>query len=318
MSESPNPVALRRYLPDPTRLWICGSPVSWPGREGFWTHLAERRLGGPRSGSAPPGEVPSIDSGAMHDLVYLPPVDAERQEALGALVRDLEGSAVRVVTQRAPGASEARDHEVLDLLEWLLVEGAASLADIETSQTVAVWPLIPGLTDAAEAWEVGLAALAAAGLETVVPLALDLDPADCRRLADFTDEVGYQALFHGARPDDRAFARAAFQHGLTAFARRPDIGGSERDRFSRRVAAELAHAAELWLRLGRPEAAGQELLRASRWTDRSKYDLRALAREGNLEVVPWLDAQSRGVVGELAAGGVSSLSRDLEEEYLES
>lgn len=317
MSESCKPVALRRYLPDPTRLWICTSPATWPGGEGLWVHLAERRLGGSRPGGGPPGEVPRIDPASIHDLLYLAPVDHGRQKALDALIRDLERACVAVVVQRRPGEPDARETDVLDLLDLLLVEGVKSLEDIETTQRTAVWPLIAGLTDNPDDWQAGLAALAAAGLETVVPLTLDLDPVDCRRLANFTDEAGYQALFHGAKPDDREFARAAALHGLAAFPQRPDVPGSERDRFSRRVAAELAHAAELWLRLGRAEAAGQELLRASRWTDRSKHDLRALAREGNLEVVPWLDAQSRGVVGDLAAGRRSSLSRELEAEYLD-
>jgi hypothetical protein len=316
VSESPKPVALRRYLPDPTRLWICGCPLSWPGAEGLWSHLAERRLGSPRIAGLPSGEVPRIDSASTHDLLYLPPVDPARQGAFDDLVQELERASVSVLTQRRPGAAVARQTDVLDLLESLLIDGPESLRGIETNQTTAVWPLIAGLTDDPDDWQTGLTALAAAGLSTVVPLALDLDPGDSRRLADFTDEGGYQALFHGARPDDRAFARAAARHGLAAFPRRPDVAGNERDRFSRCVAAELAHAAELWLRLGRAEAAGQELLRASRWTDRSKHDLRALAREGNLEVVPWLDAQSRGVVADLAAGRSSSLCRELEEEYL--
>jgi len=311
VSGEPRPTALRRYLPDPARLWICCCPRSWPGAGGLWCHLAERRLGAAR-----PGGVPRIDPRAVDDLVYLPPVDEEHRAARDEVARELERASVPLLTQRRPGEAGGREEDVLDLLETLLVAGGRRLGELETTLRAAVWPLIPGLTDDPDEWEVGLAALARAGLETVLPLPLALEPADCRRLAEFTDEAGYQALFHGRRPDGRAFARAAARRGLGAFPRRPELAGSPRARFSRRAAAELAHVAELWLGLGRSEAAGQELLRASRWLDRSPHDLEALAREGNLDVLPWLGGESRRVVEDLAAGRPASLRRELEEEYL--
>ena len=43
-----------------------------------------------------------------------------------------------------------------------------------------------------------------------------------------------------------------------------------------------------------------------------------LAREGNLGVVSWLDADSRGVIEEIAAQEISTLWAELRCEYLES
>jgi len=86
--------------------------------------------------------------------------------------------------------------------------------------------------------------------------------------------------------------------------------------FCRLAATELAQTAELWLRLGRSEAAGEDLLRAARWVERSARDLRALVREGNLEVLPWLDSRSRGVVEDLVAERTPRLRTELAVEYL--
>jgi hypothetical protein len=147
---------------------------------------------------------------------------------------------------------------------------------------------------------------------------LELGPAERRRLAEFADEDAYQALFHGAPPDERAFAQLAWQQGLRTMSSRPEAAGGPRSQFNRKAAGELTQTAELWLRLGRPESAGQELLRAARWIERSAQDLRALVREGNLEVLPWLDPNSRQVVEDLAAGRVAKLREELEAEYLGS
>jgi hypothetical protein len=220
--------------------------------------------------------------------------------------------------QGRPGAGHGhgRDGEVLDPLEVLVSQGVSGLADLETGYQVAVWPLIAGVTDDPEDWRLGVDRLVAAGVTALVPFALDLAPSERRRLAEWTDEDGYQALFHGSRPDERELARMASRAGLEVLARRPLIPGSARRAFCRRVATELAQAAELWSRLGRAEASGQDLLRAARWVERSPRDLRALVREGNLGVLPWLDSRSRAVVEDLAAERAPRLRVELEAEYL--
>ena len=73
---------------------------------------------------------------------------------------------------------------------------------------------------------------------------------------------------------------------------------------NRRIGGALALAAEIWLRLGRPIETGQALYRDARWVDRSTYDLEALAREGNLGVLP-LDPLSREIVAEYEEAGES-------------
>ena len=61
--------------------------------------------------------------------------------------------------------------------------------------------------------------------------------------------------------------------------------------------------------------AGQALYKDARWIDRSPYDLEALAREGNLGVLP-LDATSREIVAECAESGESEHLDRLLADYL--
>jgi hypothetical protein len=217
----------------------------------------------------------------------------------------------------------------------------------------AVWPLIPGLGDRPDGWRRGCERLAAAGYATVQPLALGLDPADRRRLAERAPESAYHDLFHRLPPAERDFSRVAAGFGLAPFLRRPvterwpgarpdappaaepppgsPVGSAAGSitpaaaAFSnRRLAGLLALAGELWLRVGRPEAQGQALFRAARWADDTGYDLAALAREGNLGVVAALDHTSRELIGaalEAAAAtdepGDPPLVTELLGEYLE-
>ena len=85
---------------------------------------------------------------------------------------------------------------------------------------------------------------------------------------------------------------------------------------TRLLAEELALIGELWFRLGRSESRGQGFYRAARWVDREAHDLTALAREGNLGVVSWLDIESRDLIQEIVANGSASLLAELREEYL--
>jgi hypothetical protein len=171
------------------------------------------------------------------------------------------------------------------------------------------------LTDDPDLWESGCRDLAAAGVRCVQALTLSLKPSDRRRLAEQWDgEETFAALFHGPEPAERDFARAAHRHGLEPFLSRPLPSRSiPAAASSRWLSGVLALAGELWLRLGHPGEQGQAFYRASRWIDRSPYDLEALAREGNLAVLP-LDAVSREIVAEcVATGGSERLARLLAE-----
>lgn len=297
------------YRPEPSRWWIRHVPSAWPAPPGLWTHLAERALGGARRDVAA-----ELDVAAVSDLVYLPPAAAEYDDAIGAVADQLGAASIPVVRQCGPAGSGSPDL-VLDPLTALLHEGARALEGLVTDCESAVWPLIPGLTASPASWETGLDCLAAAGVRTVVPQTIALGPAERRALAEFTDDEGYQALFHGGPPDEREFARAAAARDLRTTPERPSTGATPRAEFRRRAASELTVVADLWLRLERAEAAGQDLLRAARWAEKFEPDLRAIAREGNLEVLPWLDQNGRAVVSDLAADRPSALREALENEY---
>jgi hypothetical protein len=176
--------------------------------------------------------------------------------------------------------------------------------------------------------EEGCRRLAAAGFGTVHGIAPSLPPAQRRQLyeriappdtemneGEGGDDDLFQALFHGPGADPRAFARAAHRHGLSPFLPRPLprpplAGGPERE-----AAGLLALAGELSFRLGQP-GRGQAYLRAARWVDRTAYDLRPLAREGNLPVLHWLGAESRAIVEEWAETGESATVGALLAAYL--
>jgi hypothetical protein len=189
---------------------------------------------------------------------------------------------------------------VIDLLQLLLERDLGGLRRLPAGAT-AVWPLLPGLTDDPALWELGCRDLAAAGVRCVQGLALTLDPADRRQLAERWggEEGTFDALFHREPRSERELARAAHRHGLAPFVARPLPRPPVLGAANRRIGGALALAAELWLRLGRPVETGQALYRDARWADRTPYDLEALAREGNLGVLP-LDPLSREIVDEVA------------------
>lgn len=294
-------VRARRLRPEPARFWLARAPTAWSFDAVPWTDLAAARVGRPidpsRVGPWPPAEV--------DDLTYLPPGAVLPQRTSdGCLLQLLPGEPV-------PSGSA---WVVWDLLAPLLAR------DLDTFETLgggsAVWPLLPGLTTASELWDEALPRLAAGGVRHVQPLVLETDPTDKRRLAELGDDGVFAALFHGAAPSERAFSRRAARWGLRPFARRPAVPGTARRRGNRRLAGELLLAGELWLRCGRGEAEGHALLRAGRWIEGTDHDVAALAREGNLEVVPWLDASSRRAVAEAAETGASALVARLEAEYV--
>jgi hypothetical protein len=123
-------------------------------------------------------------------------------------------------------------------------------------------------------------------------------------------------LFHGKAASERRFAAVAARHGLEVFHRRAAREGDRRER-NLTLAELLALAGELWLRLGRGEVAGQELFRASRWVEDAAIDVRALAAEGNLEIVEALRATGpASIVREWARAGESPTVESWLAEYV--
>lgn len=197
------------------------------------------------------------------------------------------------------------------------VPAALDALDLLPPGAAALWPLVAGLTDAPDLLAAGLDRLAAAGVAVVQPFVPRLDPAGRRRLAEAAGGDAFDRLFHGSDADERAFARAAAARGLGFLLPRPlprpPLGGAA----NRRLAAALAVAGELWLRLGRTPSQGQAFFRAARWADETGYDLPALAREGHLGVVEAVDAASRALIEEAAAtGGEPALVAELTRAYL--
>jgi hypothetical protein len=278
--------------------------------------------------------------GPFDDLLYLPPVAPPFAAARDEIARAhaAEGTPVLVQVLAGEEGPEPERAEgvvvVHDLLEPLLAGGGVvEQKGFEPGVApgpgdVALWPLIPGLTDGADLVEEGCRRLAAAGFGTVHGVAPSLPPAQRRQLyeriappdtemneGEGGDDDLFQALFHGPGADPRAFARAAHRHGLSPFLPRPLprpplAGGPERE-----AAGLLALAGELSFRLGQP-GRGQAYLRAARWVDRTAYDLRSLAREGNLPVLHWLGAESRAIVEEWAETGESATVGALLAAYL--
>jgi hypothetical protein len=269
----------------------------------------------------------------LGDVLYLPPVprhlaawrDRLAAEHLAAgtplLVQLLPGDDLALSVTAGPPVAVA-----LDLTAVLLGRDLDRLSTV-AGWALAVWPLLPGLTDDPALWEKGCRKLATAGVRRVQALAPTLTPADRRRLATGAPEKVFDALFHSAgSPEgktgregwapERDFARVAHRHGLEPFLPRPLARAPARGAGNRASAAALCLAAELWLRLGRPVEAAQALYRAARWVDATAYDVEALSREGNLGVVAALDERSRRLIREQGESGEPALLRELMAEYL--
>jgi hypothetical protein len=245
----------------------------------------------------------------VDDVLYLPPVPEAHRHWRDELVRRARRGGVRPLAQVHPGepAPDAGAVVVVDLLPVLLAGRLDGLERVPHGAAVA-WPLVPGLGDDEGLWREACAILAGAGATCVQGITLELEPAQRRLLTEsLVVESGsgggilFDALFHGAEtggPDERerTLARVARQAGLEPFLVRPASSIRDRRSRNRELAGLLATAGELWLRLGRSPTGGQALFRAARGVDAAAVDVLALAREGNLGVLDFLDARSREVV----------------------
>jgi len=287
--------------PDPPHFWIRLAPSSWPGVGEFWVDLVRGGLGAaPRVSTKIPNR---WEAEPPDDVVYLPPVPVELESRRRDLASSLSDFGTPVLVQQQVGAVPASHPEsvVFDPLEVILAGKLDSMAGVPAGAKV-VWPLIAGLTDGRGQWTEGLEVLASAGVRYVQPLALDLEPADKRRLVERAGGESFHALFHGGLPSERLFSNLAADHGFRPFLPRPlPPEGTRRE--NRRLAEQLASAGEIWLRVGRSESGGQGLYRSARWVDRENHDLSALCREGNLGVFTWLDPLSSQVITDFVNTG---------------
>ncbi len=310
---------LARHHPEPARFWIAFAPRAWPAAGAPWTDLGAALLrslrAGPGTGKAV--ELPHLDATDLDDLLYVPPVAAELTAARDRWATSLIESGTPVLIQLEPGdATQAPAALIVyDLLRSLLAGDLEPLSALPAGSNAA-WPLIPGVTDAPELWQRGCAALARSGVACVQPSVVELTSDQRRWLAESGGDDVFEALFHGPPPAERDFARCAAGHGLQVVMPPPAAAGNARQVRNRRLAADLALAGDLWLRLDRSVAAGQALLLAARRAGDTRRDLAGLAREGNLGVLDWLDGRGVELVAEVTAVGRSSLLASLLEEYL--
>lgn len=310
-------------LPEPGRCWIRYVPRAWDVPDRPWVDLAAGAVGAWERGAAPRSpELPAGDEARADDVFYLPPVTARRAPARDRLASRLLVAGTPVVVQLFPGEETSIPAVqgaafVYDLLACLVDRELGELRRLRAG-SCAVWPLIAGLTDDPALWDLGCRDLVESGAAQALGLAVSLSPRDRRRLAERRgeEESTFDALFHRPAPAERDFALAAARHGLAPFLPRPLPRPPLHGAGNRRLAGEVASIGDLWLRLGRPTESGHAFYRDARWIDATGYDVEALAREGNLGVLP-LDVASRAVLVELVGTGRSSLLAELRDEYVD-
>lgn len=311
------------FLPEPERLWIRYAPRTWaagPPAGVRWLDLARGVLGaGGSSGSEGPSAGLELPPGPFDDVLHLPPVPPDRAPERDRVAAEVAARGTPVLVQLLPGDPVPTAEGILavyDLLEILLTGRTGELRRLPAGSAV-VWPLVPGLTDGPELRDEGLRRLVEAGVAVAQGVAPALPPAERRLLLEAAGAVGddaFDALFHGPGADLRSFARAAHRHGLRPFLPRPLPRPPLAGVAEREASGLLALAGELHLRLG-DETQGQACFRAARFLDRTRFDLRALAREGNLPILHWLDEEGQGIVEEWAADGRSATVEALIESY---
>jgi hypothetical protein len=309
----------RAIEPSPFRAWIRWAPRAWPAPSRPWLDLTGPRLGWPEDlpgralrlvTTAPPPEAP--------ELVYLPPVEgaaeAERDELLATLVDDGHVAVVQLFAGQAERPGLAGFH-LLDSTPLLLGEGLGlppppfAPERAEATDLVVLLPLLPGFE--LDALDPVLDQAAKLAPVAVLPVTPELGPADRRRLVDRLGEERFDAVFHGEPPAETAVASRAARLGLRTLPARPLVTAlPPRAARNREIAAALAEAGELWLRLGRSEGEGVALLAAARRVEPMARDVSALALEGHLGLLDFLSATARRVVTE-AAEGEEGLLADL-------
>ena len=302
--------------PDPSHLWIRYRPRRWPSASGLWVDLASGRLNSlraPRS-SLFPDSVPEV---SLDDLLYLPPTTPEARSKRDRLIETLGDRGIPILVQlREEQAPVGVETVVCDILESVLDRDLDRLRELPNRSAV-VWPLIAGYSDSEDLWRSAIDLFVAAGVECVQGIVLDLDAADRRRIVDRAGDWGFDALFRGDRPSERDFSRMVAEAGLRPFLPRPLPIRPRWLHDNRRLAEILYLCAEIWLRLDLPEATGQALFTTARRVDSEKHDLTSLCREGNLNIVEWLDPMSREIIEGWSQDQRSTTLESLMERYFD-
>jgi len=293
---------LREQDAEPGHAWVRFSPTRWPAPPCAWVDVAAGALGAPSGDSAALEALLPI---AVDDVLYLRPVPPVMAAARDRLAERHARRGTPVLVQVLPGDPMPEGLReavvVVDLLPLLLARyaGAAVAPPAEGAWrgAVALWPLLPAVGNAAAAREV-LPIVSRSGARWLHPVSIGLSGRQLRELAEGVEEARYLDLFHGVPPEPRAIAAIGIEHALEPLLPRPLPRPPLHGAANLRAAGELAVAAELCLWLHEAESRAHALLRAARFAERATHDLAALARDGNLAVLPWLEDEGREVVRE--------------------
>ena len=303
----------RLHLPDPGRGWARYEPAVWPAAHS-WLDVPGERWGS--SGGRVP--FPPDPAPPAHDVLWLPPVPAERGAERDAWAASRVAEGTPVVVQVAPGERVPEGClAAFDLSEVAIARGTLTAEDLAAGGVpyAALWPVLPGIVEDCAQRRRVFEAVAAAKVPRLLVVRPELRPADRRALAQRVGEERYGAVFHGEAGSRRAVAREARACGLEPFPARPARDEPDLLVLNRRVAEVFGLLGELWHRLGKPAESGQALFAAMRAADRLPQSLEHLRAEGNLPVLPWLDEPRRAIVEEVLATGGSLLCDTLLDEY---
>lgn len=313
-SASARPPDLLELIPEPANLWCDAAPRT-PGRkDALWLDLRSGDLAGVASSATGRRWL----SRGLPRSVYVPPPAPRGGAEIRTLVARCDelgaGTLLQVVVggeSADPGAAA----QVLDLTDLLVGGGWDRLETASRGQQF-LWPLVPGLTDLPALVDEGLERLARRDPRAVVPVAPSLAPSTRRRLSQRCGEESFAALFHAAPASPRDFARACAARGIDFLPQRPLPAGSAPGGLEARLAAELGLVADLLSEVGESAARAQAFYRGARWLESTGYDVRGLLREGNLGVIPWMDAEIERIVEDLTGGRPRSrLLAELAERY---
>jgi hypothetical protein len=315
----------RELEPRASRLWARFAPRRWPAAaDEFaapWLDLVDKRIVWPAAARAPGGELSS--SPPSGDVVLLPPLENARTREKQAFASAILAASGVVLDQRwlsqppEPAAGAAGMTFVSDLFFPLLERSSAVLENL-APESIALVPLIPGLSADEASWEPLLAALVSRPPLAVVGVAPELSPVDRRRLVERLGDESFERVHHSgaSAPDvERRFARAVAAAGLNPFFERPAAKLWPRAARNRRISAMLFEAGERWLALGRGESDGASLLAAARHVEAATQEIEALARERQLALLPFLSPLARETVAGFVESGRSALLAELRAEW---
>jgi hypothetical protein len=306
----------RELAPEPATLWARWLPRTWPATSrGHAGPAAEQ----PRGSGAPlDAELPTSPP-ADPEVTYLPPVPAAARTArdeLAAAIVGGGGHALVHLELDEPRERRRGETCVIDLLEPILAEARGELASESIPGTDGAWvvlPLLPGVPVAGvDGWRLWLDRLANAGAIGAVAVPWQLSTRERRDLADRAPESHWEALFHGVPPSESEVAREIARRGLGLLPPRPEIDFPPRRSRNRRIATHLLAVAALGEMVGESEAVAAELRAAARRVEGSSFDVEALAREGNLELLEWLGPVALDLTSEVARDGRSDRIEALE------